>query len=79
MRSLSIGITIGLRSVDESLWVNGIKQNALFLAQLLSASPREHEVWIVNTTDVPITSALAWDCSLFPTRALSEVKDRLDV
>ena len=61
MRSLSIGITIGLRSVDESLWVNGIKQNALFLAQLLSASPREHEVWIVNTTYVPITSALAWD------------------
>ena len=79
MRALNIGITIGLRSVDESLWVNGIKQNALFLAQLLSTSPRQHEVFIVNTTDVPVTSALAWDPSLFPTRTLSDVKDRLDV
>ena len=29
MKALRIGITIGLRSPDESLWVNGIKQNAL--------------------------------------------------
>ena len=64
MRSLCIGITIGLRSPDESLWVNGIKQNALFLARVLMASEFHHDVRIVNTTDISITSALPWDLNM---------------
>ena len=79
MRSLCIGITIGLRSPDESLWVNGIKQNALFLARVLMASEFRHDVRIVNTTDISITSALPWDLNIFKTQAFNEAQDDLDV
>ena len=79
MRPLRIGITIGLRSADESLWVNGIKQNALFLALALKASPWRHEVLLVNTTAVDVSGALPWPRERFPTRALTEVIDELDV
>ena len=79
MRPLSIGITIGLHAPDESLWVNGIKQNALFLAKVLMASPVGHHVRLLNTTDVAITSALPWDTSVFATQALASALDELDV
>ncbi|AOK30900.1 MULTISPECIES: DUF2827 domain-containing protein [Burkholderia] len=74
-----IGITIGLRAPDESLWINGIKQNALYLAKLLMASPRGHRVTLVNTTEVPITDALPWDRRVFDTRPWSDAQDALDV
>ncbi len=76
---LRIGITIGLRSVDESLWVNGIKQNAVFLAEALKNSELVASVTLVNTTDVPITQALPWDLRRWPTASFDAVKDRLDV
>jgi len=76
---LRIGITIGLRHANESLWVNGIKQNALYLAKLFQHSPLGHDVVLVNTTDVPITSALPWDLEQFPTCTFEEEKDTLDV
>ncbi|NIF69771.1 DUF2827 domain-containing protein [Burkholderia sp. Ap-962] len=79
LNGLRIGITIGLRSPDESMWINGIKQNALFLAKLLMASPRGHRVTLVNTTDVPLTDALPWDRALYDTRGFADVKDALDV
>ena len=62
---LRIGVTIGLHSADESLWVNGIKQNALYLAKLFRGSPRGHAVTLVNTTEAPITSALPITTSRF--------------
>ncbi|KVW83263.1 DUF2827 domain-containing protein [Burkholderia ubonensis] len=76
---MSIGITIGLRSPNESLWVNGIKQNALYLAKLLMHSPRGYRVTLVNTTDVPLTDALPWDRQVFKTRTWHDVKDDLDL
>lgn len=79
MRRLRIGITIGLRSADESLWVNGIKQNALFLALALQASPWQHEVLLVNTTPVDVSGPLPWSRERFPTHALNAVIDDLDV
>ena len=79
MKPLRIGITIGLRSPDESLWVNGIKQNALNLACVLLASPLAHRVQLVNTTEVAITDQLPWDLKVFPTVSLEAVKDDLDV
>jgi hypothetical protein len=79
MRSLRIGITIGLTTPNESLWVNGIKQNALNLACVLLASPHGHRVHLVNTTDVAITDQLAWDRQAFPTVQFDTVKDDLDV
>jgi hypothetical protein len=79
MRPLNIGITIGLHTPDESLWVNGIKQNALFLAKVLMASSVGHDVRLLNTTDVAITSALPWDTDVFHTQTLASALDELDV
>lgn len=78
-RQLTIGITIGLNSPGESLWTNGIKQNALFLAKLFMNSPWRHDVRLLNTTNVPITSALPWDLSVFRTEAFDKGCSDLDV
>ncbi|QVN21296.1 DUF2827 domain-containing protein [Burkholderia pyrrocinia] len=78
-RSLRIGITIGLRDSAESLWVNGIKQNALYLMKLFQRSPLKHRVTLVNTTDVPITASLPWDLEQFPACSFNDAKDSLDV
>ena len=78
-RSLDIGITLGLHREDESLWVNGIKQNALNLAMAFQNSPHGHRVTLINTTEVAITAALPWDLGRFPTRSFAEAKDGLDV
>ncbi|MBB3342162.1 DUF2827 domain-containing protein [Luteimonas sp. RC10] len=76
---LRIGITLGLHSADESLWTNGIKQNALYLAKLLLGSPHGHQVLLVNVTDVPITDRLPWDLKQFPTVSFEACRDQLDV
>ncbi|AOL08513.1 MULTISPECIES: DUF2827 domain-containing protein [Burkholderia] len=78
-RSLSIGITIGLHHAAESLWVNGIKQNALYLMKLFQHSPLGHQVTLVNTTNVKITSELPWDTTQYPIRSFDDAKDSLDV
>jgi hypothetical protein len=41
MNGLRVGITIGLHHEAETLWNNGIKQNAAFLAEALRHCPRE--------------------------------------
>ncbi len=79
LNGLRIGITIGLREPNESLWINGIKQNALFLAKLLMKSSRGYRVTMVNTTDVALTDALPWDRRIFDTRSFTTMKDSLDV
>lgn len=79
LNGLRIGITIGLRESNESLWINGIKQNALFLAKLLMKSSRGYRVTLVNTTDVPLNDALSWDRRIFDTQPFSVMKDALDV
>lgn len=78
-RTLRIGITIGLRSEDESLWINGIKQNAIFLAKVFQNSVHRHHVTLVNTTDVAITDRLPWDLKQFPAASLETVQDNLDI
>lgn len=77
--SRAIGITIGLHAPDESLWTNGIKQNALFLAKLFQTSPAKHDVRLLNTTNVPITEALPWDLSVFRTMPFDQGCEGLDV
>ncbi len=79
LRPLRVGVTIGLRSCDESLWTNGIKQNALFLAKLFQNSPLGHDVHLLNTTDVAISDALPWRLDAFPTSRLLDRLDDLDV
>lgn len=78
-RALKIGITIGVSVPDESLWINGIKQNALYLARLFQHSPLRHDVCLLNTTDVAITDALPWSRLDFPTFPIAERIDDVDV
>jgi hypothetical protein len=77
--SLRIGITIGLRQPDETLWNNGIKQNAIFLSEALRPCPNVASVTLVNTTEVPISDALPWDLQRWPTLAFDRAKDSIDV
>jgi hypothetical protein len=76
---LRIGVTIGLHAEAESLWVNGIKQNALYLVQALRRSALVQSVCLVNTTAVNITAALPWDLTAYPTLPFDAAKDTLDV
>ncbi|WP_175992756.1 DUF2827 domain-containing protein [Burkholderia vietnamiensis] len=78
-RALRIGITIGLHNEAESLWVNGIKQNALYLMRVFQHSPLKHAVCLVNTTQVAITPQLPWDLTQFPVKPFEAAKDDLDV
>ena len=77
--ALRIGITVGIASESETLWNNGIKQNAVFLAEALRHCPGVGPVTLVNTTQVPITPALPWDLQRWPTLPFDAVKDGLDV
>jgi hypothetical protein len=76
---LRIGITIGLHQPDETLWNNGIKQNAAFLADALRHCPNVASVTLVNTTAVPITPVLPWDQTRFSTLTFDAAKDSIDV
>ena len=76
---LRLGITVGLHGENESLWINGIKQNALALAALFRNSPRGHDVCLLNTTPVSLDAGLAWDRREFPTYALEQEIDHIDV
>ena len=76
---LRVGITIGLFHEGESLWTNGIKQNAVFLAEALRHCPCVRSVMLVNMTAVAITSALPWDPVRWPTLAFDQAKDQLDL
>jgi hypothetical protein len=77
--TLRIGITIGLHHENESLWNNGIKQNAVYLAETLKQCPSVASVHLVNTTAVAITAALPWDQARWPTVTFEQAKDNLDV
>ena len=52
MKKLKIGITIGLKDNNESIWTNGIKQNILMLTKLLKNSEKQYDVYLLNTIDV---------------------------
>lgn len=78
-RQLRIGITVGLRDAAESLWLNGIKQNALYLAKLFQGSPYRHHVALLNTTSIALTDEIPWDRTMFPTLPFEEGWQGLDV
>lgn len=76
---LKLGVTIFLKSEDDSVWVNGITQNALFLARTLLNSQEKYEVFIINMSSVEITNKLGWDLNIYKTVHFNDVKDELDI
>lgn len=79
LNGLRIGITIGLRHEAETLWSNGIKQNAIFLTEALKKSHLVGAVVLLNTTNIAITSALPWDLARWPVVTFDHAKDSLDI
>ena len=76
---MTIGITIGLTKEYESLWVNGIKLNALFLANALSQI-EGNEVWILDTSrKVKDLTKVMWDVNKFPVKDFYKVHQDVDV
>lgn len=76
---IRVGITIGLQTEDESLWTNGIKQNAVYLAEALRHCTSVESVALVNTTAVPVTRNLPWDLDRWPTVTLAQACEDVDV
>ena len=76
---MRIGITIGLHREDETMWNNGIKQNAIFLADALGRCAGVSGVTLLNTTRVPIGDALPWSLARYPTRPFEGAKDDIDL
>lgn len=63
---MRIGITLGLTKDYESLWINGIKLNAIYLANTLKQI-EGNNVFLLDTSDkVKDLSKVAWDPSMFP-------------
>lgn len=77
-KKLRIGITLGLREAGESLWINGIKQNAIFLAMALKNCRSVGEVTLVNVTNTD-PATVAWDRSRWPVVQIGDLQDDLDV
>jgi hypothetical protein len=76
---LNIGITICILEENESVWINGIKQNAIFLARTFMNSNKNYNVYIVNTSNVNISNKLGWDIEKYKTVQFNDIKDQLDI
>jgi len=64
---MNIGILITLNIENQSIWSNGILQNAIYLLKTLNATG--HNVYLVNTTNkvtAPYDDKVVWDVNEFP-------------
>tara|TARA_R110000782_G_scaffold159566_2_gene251689 strand:+ start:1346 stop:2536 length:1191 start_codon:yes stop_codon:yes gene_type:complete len=69
---MNIGITIGLQKEYESMWVNGIKLNAILLANALMQIGK-HNVYLVDTSsNVEDLTKVSWDYNKFPVRKFAD-------
>jgi hypothetical protein len=76
---LNIGITIFLHEENQSVWTNGILQNAIFLAKTFQNSTQNYNVYLVNTSNINITNILGWDLIEYKTVQFNDIKDKLDI
>lgn len=77
---MHIGITIGLLEDNESLWINGIKLNALFLSKALQATG--HQVTILDTSQNVKSideKTVRWDLKEFPTDKYANQSNNVDM
>jgi len=81
-----IGITLGLRKDNESMWVNGIKQNAIFLQNLLQKCG--HKVSLLDTSsNVECDSKdgrisddkIIWDSKKYPIYKFNKHAHKCDI
>lgn len=76
---MNIGITIGLNSENESMWINGIKLNAILLAKTLQQIGK-HKVYILDTSSkVEDLTKVKWDTNEFPTVKFNDIYKEIDL
>jgi hypothetical protein len=76
---MRIGITLGLQTEYESMWVNGIKLNAILLANTLKQIP-DVEVYIIDTSGkVEDLTKVAWDYNQFPVKNYYQFHKEIDL
>lgn len=78
---MRIGITLGLQNKNESIWINGIKMNAIFLAKALKATG--NKVTIYDTSQkIPekeLSTSVVWDSKEFPVKSYWSHTKEIDV
>ena len=76
-----IGITLGLQTEDESIWINGIKMNAIFLMNAIAESG--YKVVLLDTASVVDEKLLdektTWDTKRFPIKKYASEAGNVDV
>jgi len=80
--SINIGVTLGLKEKKESIWVNGIKMNAIFLVDLLQKSDKNYNVYLINTSKINVEDEdfePAWDTSKYPIYQYNKVSQKTDL
>jgi len=76
---MKIGITIGLQKEYESMWINGIKLNAILLANALQAIGK-YEVVILDTSrKVKDLTKVSWDIKRFPIENYWDTYETIDI
>lgn len=78
---MRIGITLGLSKKNESIWINGIKMNAIFLAKALKATG--NKVTIYDTSKkIPkeeLSESVVWDSKEYPIKDYWSHAKEIDV
>lgn len=75
---MKIGITIGLQKEYESMWINGIKLNAILLANALMTIGK-YEVVILDTSRKVDLTKVSWDAKRFPIQNYWDVYESIDL
>lgn len=76
---LNIGITIYIQDENESIFLNGIKQNAIFLAKTFLNIKKDYNIYIVNASNIKITQNIGWDLDKYKTVQYNDIKDEIDI
>ena len=77
---MNIGILISLNIENQSIWSNGILQNAIYLLKTLSMAG--HNVYLVNTTNKvtsPYDNKVVWDVNEFPVMDWTDAYKESDI
>lgn len=76
---MNIGITINIAQENQSLFSNGVIQNAIFLVKLFRQAG--HNAYLVNASEIqaPYTNKVEWDCTEIPTLDWSAAQKKTDV
>lgn len=77
---MEIGITIGITKENESIWINGIKMNAIFLSKALQKAGHKVTILDTNPTLPKITNDIIdYDLNEFPTEKFSDYDSNIEL